>query len=113
MSAPTSIRPGKLHPFTGQDIPWLLEARAAAHPDKVFLIAAPFDREAESWTYGRFHGAVTRLAGGLAARGVRKGDFVLLHMGNCAEFLLAWHACAWLGAIVVTTNIRSARDELA
>lgn len=109
----TSVRPGKLHPFTGQDIPWLLEARAKTHPEKPFLIAAPFDRGPECWSYGRFHEAVTRLAGGLAQQGVTKGDFVLLHMGNCIEFLLAWHACSWLGAVVVTTNIRSAHDELA
>ncbi len=113
MNRSTSIKPGKLHPFTGQDIPWLLEARASAHPDKPFLIAAPFDRASESWSYGRFHEAVTRLAGGLVRQGVSQGDFVLLHMGNCIEFLLAWHACSWLGAVVVTTNIRSAREELA
>lgn len=113
MHRSNSLRPGQLHPFSGKDVPWLLEARAAAHPEKTFLIAAPFDRPAEYWSYGRFHEAVTRLAGGLAQQGLSKGDFLLLHMGNCVEFLLTWHACSWLGAIVVTTNTRSTPDELA
>jgi crotonobetaine/carnitine-CoA ligase len=55
---------------------------------------------------------VRSLASGLRARGVREGDFVLLHMDNCPEFLLAWHACSQLGAVVVTTNTRSSEEEL-
>ncbi len=113
MVAPTAQRPGPLHPFTGHDIPWLLRSRAETTPDHAFLIFAPFDKPAERWTYAAFHDAAGNLAAGLAARGIAKGDFLLLHMDNCVEFLLTWHACAMLGAVVVTTNTRSTLDELS
>ncbi len=113
MVAPTAQKPGLLHPFTGHDVPWLLRARAETTPGRIFLIFAPFDAPAERWTYAAFHAAAEKLAAGLAARGIAKGDFLLLHMDNCFEFLLTWHASAILGAVIVTTNTRSSRDELA
>ncbi|MEI9997454.1 MAG: hypothetical protein WDM91_22865 [Rhizomicrobium sp.] len=54
MVAPAALKPGKLHPFTGHDVPWLLRLRAAETPNRVFLVFAPF-RPTESWTYRRFH----------------------------------------------------------
>lgn len=113
MSAPTARKPDILHSFTGQDVPWLLQARAAATPDRIFLIFAPFDRPAEHWSYRSFEVAARSVAAGLAARGVEPGDHVVVHMDNCIEFLLAWHGCAILGAVVVTTNTQSTSDELA
>ena len=44
--------------------------------------------------------------------GVRSGHFVNLHLDNCPEFLLAWFACARIGAIAVTTNTGSSQEEL-
>lgn len=105
--------PGPIHMFTGQDLPHLLEARANDRADHPFLIFAPPDLPAQRWTYRQFRDATARLAGGLAARGVAKGDFVVIHMDNCIEFLLAWHACSRLGAVAVTTNTRSSEEELA
>ncbi|CAN5223814.1 ATP-dependent acyl-CoA ligase [soil metagenome] len=52
------------------------------------------------------------MAHGLRLRGIRPGERVLLHLDNCPEFLIAWCACALAGAIAVTTNTRSADDEL-
>ena len=52
-------------------------------------------------------------AAGLASRGLHKGDLFLIHLGNCAEFLIAWHACSRLGVVAVTTNTRSSSDELS
>lgn len=113
MPAPTARTPGLLHPFTGHDLPWLLEARATTRGDHPFLIFQPFDAPAERWTYATFAQAVERVAAGLRERGVGLGDFVLLHMDNCGEFLMAWHACSRLGAVIVTTNTRSSQDELS
>lgn len=113
MPAPTAQKLGTLHPFTGQDVPWLLKARAENRGDHPFLVFVPFDGAPVTWTYAAFHEEVQKIAAGLADRGVSEGDFVLLHMGNCPEFLLTWHACSRLGAVVVTTNIRSAADELS
>ena len=55
---------------------------------------------------------VGALAAGLVKRGIRQGDYVLIHLDNCIETLLAWFACVELGAIAVTTNTRSAAAEI-
>ncbi len=101
-----------LHPFAGLDVAWLVEERARTRRDHAFLVWAPFNSPVQSWTYGRFHQRVVRIAGGLLQRGVRAGDHVLIHLDNCPEALLAWYACAWMGAVAVTTNARAVADEL-
>lgn len=101
------------HPFLGQDLPWLLEQRALARRDHPFIVWVPFEGPEQRWTYGEFLARVQRIAGGMQRRGVKRGDRILIHLDNCAEALLAWYACAWLGAVAVTTNARAAGDELA
>jgi len=95
--------PGVVGPFAGLDVPWLLRMRAEKRRDHPFLIWAPFDAPARSWTYGEFHERVGALAAGLVARGIKPGEFVLIHLDNCVEAVLAWFACVELGAIAVTT----------
>ena len=96
----------------GLDVPWLLRMRAETRRDHPFLIWAPFDAPARIWRYGEFHERVGALAAGLAKRGVKPGEFVLIHLDNCIEAMLAWFACVELGAIAVTTNTRSAPAEM-
>ncbi|MNF32016.1 Long-chain-fatty-acid--CoA ligase FadD13 [compost metagenome] len=100
------------NPFAGQDFNWLLATQAQAHGDKPLLIWEPFDRPAQSYTYTQFDNAVGRIAVAMETLGVRSGDRVLIHLENCPEFLLAWCACAELGAIAVTTNTRSSAEEM-
>ena len=102
-----------LHPFNGFDVAALLRIQAQHRADHPFIIWEPFEGVTQTWTYARFHHDVRRLAAGLAQRGVRAGDRVLIHLDNCPETLLAWYACADLGAVAVTTNARSSADELA
>ena len=104
--------PGIVGPFAGLDVPWLLEMRARTRRDHPFLIWAPFDVPARKWCYGEFHDRVGALAAGFLKRGIKPGDFVLIHLDNCIEAMLAWFACAELGAVAVTTNTRSAAAEL-
>ena len=101
-----------VHPFAGFDIPALVAARAASHPDKPWLVWEPFGGPREVWTFGEFAHEVDCVAAGLAARGIAAGDSVLVHLDNCPEILFAWFACARIGAICVTTNARSAADEM-
>jgi crotonobetaine/carnitine-CoA ligase len=103
---------GVVGPFAGLDVPWLLRMQAEVRRDHPFLIWAPFDQPARRWSYGEFHDRVGALAAGLAKRGVRPGEYVLIHLENCIEMMLAWFACAELGAIAVTTNTRSAAAEM-
>ena len=111
MPHPTSPS-GVVSPFAGMDVPWLLRMRAETRRDHPFLIWAPFDAPARPWSYGEFHDRVGALAAGLTKRGVRPGEFILIHLDNCIEAMLAWFACVELGAIAVTTNTRSAAAEL-
>ena len=113
MSLPPLLRADQPHPYTRLDVPTLLAWRAASRRDHPFIVWEPFEGPGRSWTYGQFHHHAGRVAGGLARRGVRAGDRVLIHLDNCPESLLAWYACAWLGAVAVTTNARAADDELA
>ncbi len=109
----TLLAPNVPHPFSGMDVAWLLAERASSRRDHPFIIWEPFDDEARILSYGEFYRRAGRVAGGLVRRGVKAGDAVLIHLENCPEALLAWYACAWIGAIAVTTNARAADDELS
>jgi crotonobetaine/carnitine-CoA ligase len=98
--------------MAGQDIPWLLAHWAERKPDHPLLVWEPKTGSGRQWTYREFQTDVRRLAAGLAANGVAKGDKVLVHADNCPEGVLAWYACAALGAAAVTTNTRSVASEL-
>ena len=113
MPALTRFKPTKTHPFTGRDVPWLLENKARMRADHPFLIWTPFEGVGATWTYSEFAKDVAGVAAGLVARGVKSGDPVVIHMGNCPEFLMSWFACSWMGAVAVTTNTRSTAGELA
>ncbi|MDE2463958.1 MAG: AMP-binding protein, partial [Alphaproteobacteria bacterium] len=112
MPAPTAKKPPTFHPFTGRDLPWLLDTQAKARGDRPYLIWESFEAPARTWSYAEFAEETRAYAAGLTESGVKAGEFVLLHMENCPEFLFVWHACARLGAIVVTTNTHSTADEL-
>jgi crotonobetaine/carnitine-CoA ligase len=104
--------PGIVGPFAGLDVPWLLRMRAESRRDHPFLIWAPFEGPAQKWCYGEFHKRVGQLSAGLARRGIKPGEYVLIHLDNCIEAVMAWFACVELGAIAVTTNTRSAAAEM-
>jgi crotonobetaine/carnitine-CoA ligase len=102
-----------LSPFSGLNLDRLLGERARERPDHPFLIWAPFEGEARTWTYRQFATDAARLAGGLAARGIGPGDRVLVHFENCPEALLVRFALARLGAVCVATNAMAAGPEIA
>lgn len=55
----------------------------------------------------------SRFAGGLAALGIRPGDHVLLHLPNCWEWIVAYHAIAKLGCVVIPANILNSAAEIS
>ncbi len=97
----------------GQDIPWLLAHWNEQRPNHPALVWDPPSGEGRQWTYGQLNDDTRRLAAGLVARGVGKGDKVLLHADNCPELVLSWLACATVGAVGVTTNTKSVTAELS
>lgn len=100
------------HHFAGTDMWLMLAARALARADHPALVWEPFEGDRRVWTYAQLAADVEAVAAGLHARGVRRGERLLIHLDNCPEFLLAWLACARIGAVAVTTNTRSAGDEI-
>ena len=98
--------------FAGQDIPWLLAHWAKNKPDHPFLIWEPKSGQEKRWSYAEFDQETARFAAGLVAKGVKKGDKILIHADNSPEMVLAWYACAKVGAVGVTTNTRSAGPEI-
>jgi carnitine-CoA ligase len=99
--------------LAGQDIWWMVDRWAQSRPDHPFLVWEPRQGPERTWTYRQFADDVSRIAAGLAGRGIRVGDKVLIHADNCPEAVLAWYACARVGAVAVTTNTRSVAAEIA
>jgi len=91
-----------LHPDcqeTGMDaltLPAAFQQTAAAHPDAVALRTPG---GAESLTWREYAEAVARIAGGLHALGVRRGDTVAAMLTNRPEFHLQEAAASHLGAV--------------
>ena len=86
----------------------LLAAGAAEHPDRPLVIT-----DGRTWTYAEVDAWATRLADGLANRGVRPGDHVAVVLANHPEFVPLKFAVARAGAVCVPLNYLYRRDELA
>jgi 2-aminobenzoate-CoA ligase len=69
--------------------------------------------QGEVLTYGALQKRVNRLANGLRAVGINRGDRVLLRMPNCPEFIVTWLACQKLGVVTVSTIPLLRARELA
>ena len=65
------------------------------------------------WTYADLWTDAGRLAAGLTAHGVSRGDVVVFDLFNSAEFVLVWLAAQRLGAIAAPINFRLSPGEVA
>ena len=63
-------------------------------------------------TFGQFKERCDRLAAGLLAAGIRKGDRLGVVAQNCDEFMVLYGAAAKIGAIVLPVNWRFQQDEV-
>src|SRR4051794_26791373 len=90
----------------------LLEERVEAHGDRTFLVFEDREGAISEFTYRDLHAKVERCAAGLAGIGVGHGDFVVVHLANCPEFVIAWFALARLGATLVPSNVANTGGEL-
>ena len=66
-----------------------------------------------TWTWGELDRRIDAMAAALAARGVLKGDRVLVQSKNCNQMFEAMFACFRLGAVYVPTNFRQTPGEVA
>lgn len=65
------------------------------------------------WTWAQIDCAAHEIAAALRARGIEKGDRVLVHSKNCDEMFAAMFAVFRLGAVWTPTNFRLTPDEVA
>jgi long-chain acyl-CoA synthetase len=65
------------------------------------------------WSYGRIARTALQFARELEARGVGRGDRVLLRAGNSPEWVAVFFGCIARGAIIVPLDIQSEPDFVA
>lgn len=90
-----------------QTIPRLLQEQATRHAAREALVDAT-----HRLTYGQLLDEVNRVARGLAALGIGRGDRVAILMGNRAEWLLTFLAVQQVGGVSVGLNTWSTAREL-
>ncbi|MRG96753.1 class I adenylate-forming enzyme family protein [Polyangium spumosum] len=105
------LRGGKATP------PLLFHFMAHNDPDTVGLVglhALPSGRlvEERAYSFSEMNERVTRIAAGLAERGVRPGDRIALMIKNRPEFVLLQIAAGKLGCGAVSCSYRSTPSEL-
>jgi fatty-acyl-CoA synthase len=66
-----------------------------------------------TWTWGDLARRVDAMAAALIAKGIGKGDRVLVQSKNCNQMFESMFACFQLGAIWVPANFRQTPDEVA
>jgi fatty-acyl-CoA synthase len=96
-------------PLLGETIGENLERTVARFGDREALVDVATGRR---WTYASFNADVNRLARGLLARGIEKGDRVGIWAPNCAEWVITQYATAKIGAILVNVNPAYRTHEL-
>jgi fatty-acyl-CoA synthase len=97
-------------PLMGETIGANLDRAVAAHGEREALVSRAQDVRL---TYAELGAAVDRVATGLLARGIEKGDRVGIWSPNRAEWVLAQYATAKVGAILVNVNPAYRTHELA
>jgi acetyl-CoA synthetase len=88
---------------------------ARSAPGKTALLvydAQNAERPQEHWTFAEFEDAVLRLAAGLAARGLRRGDRVAIRLGNSSQSALLYFAAMAGGFIALPLSDQLTATEL-
>ena len=69
--------------------------------------------DGRSWTYRELDAESNRLANALMGAGLRKGDVLMMQLGNCPEFAIGYVAAHKTGAICCPVSFRFSPGELA
>lgn len=85
----------------------LFETVAATVPGRIAVIS-----DSRTDTYAQLNDRAERLAAGMAANGIGRGDTVGLYLMNSAEHLEAFIAAIKLGAVPFNVNYRYRAEEL-
>ncbi|MFI1016201.1 (2,3-dihydroxybenzoyl)adenylate synthase [Streptomyces sp. NPDC020965] len=89
--------------WRGETFGQVLRQRAAAHPDRVAVVdpAGGPGGGRRTWTYRELDVRADRLAAGFVARGIGRGDKVVVQLPNVAEFFEVIFALFRIGALPV------------
>jgi fatty-acyl-CoA synthase len=90
------------------NLAYILTQKARRHGERVGFVWGE-----KSFTWREIDAKVTALAAALAARGIEKGDRILVHSKNNDEMFWSMFAAFRLGAVWVPTNFRLMPDEVA
>ncbi|MCL2609822.1 MAG: AMP-binding protein [Treponema sp.] len=85
---------------------------AADHGNKdAILYRKAGEKDFVRWTYGRFDGECRRIAQGLLAAGLTKGDRVLLWAENRPEWMAVWMGALIAGLSIVPVDFLATNQE--
>jgi acyl-CoA synthetase (AMP-forming)/AMP-acid ligase II len=85
-----------------------LTQAARRYPDEIAFVWGE-----STWTWAELDARVDAMAAALAARGVAKGDRILVQSKNCNQMFESMFACFRLGAVWVPTNFRQTPGDVA
>ncbi|MBQ4856390.1 AMP-binding protein [Rhodanobacter sp. B2A1Ga4] len=107
--APSYVHGASPQPLLGDTVGALIDRIAAAHPDRPALVVRA---QGVRLSYREFHAAVERVAAGLLALGLVRGDRVAIWAPNRAEWVLLQFAAPKAGLILVNINPAYRTHEL-
>lgn len=81
-----------------------LKKESQKNPNSIFL-----ENDKKSWTFKSFYEEVAKLSTFLLNKGIKKGDFVLIHLEEKSEHLISYMALLNIGAISV--HLYSERED--
>ena len=119
-SQSTGLPPRELWPTLVRRLPQLQYAPALNLADELLdrhIASGHGDRTAiihgtEAITYAALRRRTAALAAALVRRGIRPGDRVVLHYPNRPDFVVAWLAIQWIGAVGVPIPPNYRRREI-
>jgi acyl-coenzyme A synthetase/AMP-(fatty) acid ligase len=77
------------------------------------IVAVDTEGERRDWYFGELIAQSAGLSGAFAARGVGRGDVVMMLVGNRIEWVLSLLACWRMGAIALPCSTQLRRQDLA
>jgi len=101
--------------WKGQTFGELLRDWARCHANRTALVDEDhlLGASTRRWTYAELDEQADRVCAGLRRLGLRRGDRVVLHLPNCAEFILVWFGLQRLGAVPVHAMPGHRRAEIS
>ncbi|HYG45716.1 MAG TPA: class I adenylate-forming enzyme family protein [Bordetella sp.] len=91
----------------------VLDATAAAAPERVALIALDTQENAHTWTYAQLHAAAGQVATALRARGHAPGERIAILAANSARYLAAMLGIQRAGLVAVPVNFKFPAETIA